>query len=190
MTSDTYTRILQTARRLFVQQGYTATSMRQIAGQTGIGKATIYHHFPDKQSLVTALLQESNARMYESLRLIQAQPDPRLRIQVAALESMNFFFGSADLIQVVRREVPGLREEMQAGFMDFFQKFMALLAESIRHGIQQGLFRPADPARQARVLLTMLQGTFAMGYLGGIRPESPQQTVAMLLDVFFHGIEA
>jgi TetR/AcrR family transcriptional regulator, cholesterol catabolism regulator len=190
MTSETYARILQTARRLFVQQGYTATSMRQIALQTGIGKATIYHHFPDKQSIVTALLEESNARMQESLRLIQEQPDPRMRIQVAATESMNFFFESADLIQVVRREVAGVREGMQAGFMSFFQQFLALLTEAIQRGIQQGSFRPSDPAQPARVLLTMLQGTFAMGYLGGLRPESPQQTVAVLLDVFFHGIDA
>ena len=30
----------------------------------------------------------------------------------------------------------------------------------------------------------------AMGYLGGLRPESSEQTVAALLDVFFHGIDA
>ncbi|NMC78544.1 MAG: helix-turn-helix transcriptional regulator, partial [Chloroflexi bacterium] len=57
-TSETYSRIMQIARRLFVQQGYTATSMRQVAGEAGIGKATIYHHFPDKQAVVMALLQE------------------------------------------------------------------------------------------------------------------------------------
>jgi len=190
MTSETYTRILQTARYLFVQQGYTATSMRQLAEQAGIGKATIYHHFPDKQAIMMALLKETTAHMDESLGLIQEQPDPRLRIQVAATESINFFFNSADLIQVVRREVVGGREELQAGFMNFFQNWMVLLAEAIQRGIQQGLFRPVDPAEAARVLLTMLQGTFAMGYLGGIRPASPQQTVDLLLDVFFHGIDA
>ena len=190
MSSDTFAKILQTARRLFVQQGYTATSMRQVAEQAGIGKATIYHHFHDKQAIVMALLKETTAHMDESLRLIQEQPDPRLCIHVAAMESMNFFFNSADLIQVVRREVAGGREELQAGFMNFFQKWMGLLAESIQRGIQQGLFRPMDPTSAARVLLTMLQGTFAMGYLGGVRPESPEQTVALLLDVFFHGIDA
>ena len=190
MPTDTYQKILQTARRLFVQQGYTATSMRQVAEETGIGKATIYHHFPDKQAIVKALLNESTARMDESLRLMQAQPDPRLRIRLAATESINFFFHSADLIQVVRREVAAGREEMQAGFMDFFQKFMALLADAIQRGIALGIFRPVNPAEAARVLLTMLQGTFAMGYLGGLRSESSEQTVAALLDVFFHGIDA
>jgi len=190
VTSETYHKILQTARLLFVQQGYTATSMRQLAGQTGIGKATIYHHFPDKQAIVMALLKESTSRMDETLRILQDEQDPRRRIQVAATESVNFFFDSADIIQVVRREVADGREQMQSGFMNFFQQFMALLADAIRRGIAQGLFRPVDPAEMARVLMTMLQGTFAMGYLSGIRPESPQKTVDALLDVFFHGIDA
>jgi len=190
MTSKTYDKILQTAHRLFVKQGYTATSMRQLAEQAGIGKATIYHHFPDKQAIVTALLKESSVRMDETLRLIQEQQDSRLRIQAAAMESIDFFFDSADLIQVVRREVADAREAMQAGLMNFFQQYMALLAEAIQCGIQQGLFRPVDPEDAARVLLTMIQGTFAMSYLSGKRPESPNQTIAAMLDVFFHGIDA
>jgi TetR/AcrR family transcriptional regulator, cholesterol catabolism regulator len=190
MSSETYTKILQTARRLFVQQGYTATSMRQLAEQAGIGKATIYHHFPDKQAIVTALLKESTARMDESLGRIQAEQDARTRIQVAATESINFLFDSADIMQVVRREVAGGREQMQTGFMNFFQEYMASLAEAIQRGIEQGSFRPVNPAEAATVLMTMFQGTFAMVYLGGKRPESPQQTVAALLDVFFNGIDA
>ena len=79
---------------------------------------------------------------------------------------------------------------MQAGFMNFFQRYMALLAEAIQRGMEQGLFRSVDPVDMARVLLTMIQGTFAMSYLSGTRPESPQQTVSALLDVFFHGIDA
>jgi AcrR family transcriptional regulator len=57
MSSDTRNTILQVANRLFVRQGYTATSTRQIAEEAGIGKATIYHHFPDKQAIVLALLE-------------------------------------------------------------------------------------------------------------------------------------
>jgi AcrR family transcriptional regulator len=164
--------------------------MRQLAEQARIGKATIYHHFPDKQTIVMALLKESTARMDETLQLIQEEQDPRRRIQLAATDSVNFFFDSGDIMQVVRREVAKGREQMQTGFMNFFQQYMALLAEAIQRGIDQGLFRPVDPAEVARVLMTMLQGTFAMGYLGVKHLESPKQTVAALLDVFFHGIDA
>ncbi|MEW5870823.1 MAG: TetR/AcrR family transcriptional regulator [Chloroflexota bacterium] len=187
--SETYEKILQTAGRLFVQQGYTATSVRQVAEQAGIGKATIYHHFPDKQAIALALLKKSTARMDQVLERIREEQDPRQRIQVAARESVNFLFESADIMQVVRRELSGGRQQMQVEFMHFFQEYTTLLADAIQRGVQQGIFRPVDPGEAARVLLTMIQGTFAMSYLGARRAGSPEQTSAALLDIFFQGID-
>ena len=189
-TSETYDKILQTARRLFVQQGYTATSMRQVAETAGIGKATIYHHFPDKQAIVLALLKKNTTNMDETLQLVRAETDPRRRIQVATQTSVRFLFEAADIMQIVRREVPGGREQLQAGYMAFFQEYMALLADAIRRGAEQGIFRPVDPSAAARVLMTMIQGTFAMAYLGSERAQSSEQAAAALLDVYFLGIEA
>jgi AcrR family transcriptional regulator len=190
MAPETYDKILSTARRLFVQQGYTATSMRQVAEMAGIGKATIYHHFPDKQSIVMALLSHNLARMETALQRVRAESDPRRRIQVAAETSVDFLFESADIMQIVRREIPGARDQMQAGFAKFFQEYMALLAEAIQRGTEQGIFRPVDPLSTARVLMTMIQGTFAMAYLINERSQTPQQAAAALLDVYFQGLDA
>ncbi len=190
MAPETYDKILSTARRLFVQQGYTATSMRQVAEMAGIGKATIYHHFPDKQSIVMALLSHNLARMETALQRVRAESDPRRRIQVAAEASVDFLFESADIMQIVRREIPGARDQLQTGFANFFQEYMDLLAEAIQRGIEQGLFRPVDPVSTARVLMTMIQGTFAMAYLINERAQTPQQAAAALLEVYFQGLDA
>ena len=190
MAPETYEKILSTARRLFVQQGYTATSMRQVAETAGIGKATIYHHFPDKQSIVMALLNHNLARMGETMQLMRAESDPRGRIQVTAEASIDFLFESADIMQIVRREIPDGRDQMQSGFAKFFQEYMALLAEAIQRGSEQGIFRPIDPTDAARVLMTMIQGTFAMAYLMNERSQTPQQAAAALLGVYFQGLDA
>jgi AcrR family transcriptional regulator len=189
MTTETPEKILHVARRLFIQRGYTATSMRQVAEEAAIGKATIYHYFRDKEAIVLALLHRSMTLMNDSLLAIRAEESPRARIQVAASVSVNFLIESADIIQVVRREVSTGRDQMQAGFMDFFREYMALLAEAIERGIEQGMFRPVDSADAARVLMNMIQGTFAMAYLSGVRPQSTEKTVDALLDVFFQGID-
>ncbi len=189
MATETYEKILSSARRLFLRQGYTATSMRQVAEAAGIGKATIYHHFPDKRSIVMALLQRNLRRMEDALVLVRAENDPRRRIQVAAEASVDFLFESADIMQVVRREIPDGRYQMQGVFTKFFQEYMALLADAIQRGIEQGVFRPVDPINTARVLMTMIQGTFAMAYLINERAQTPQQATAALLDVYFQGLD-
>jgi AcrR family transcriptional regulator len=190
MAPETYENILSAAHRLFVQQGYTATSMRQVAEAAGIGKATIYHHFPDKQSILAALLGRNIARMDEALQLVRAEDDPRRRIQVAAQTSIAFLFESADILQIARREIPSGRDQMQGGFANFFQQYMSLLADAIQRGIEQGIFRPVNPVDTARVLMTMIQGTFAMAYLINERAQSPQQAADALLDVYFQGLDA
>ncbi len=187
--STTYAKILQTAQRLFVQKGYTATSMRQVAAEAGIGKATIYHHFPDKQAIVVALLEKNTVYMKEALELVRVEDDPRRRIQVAATASIQFLFKSVEIIQIMRREVGGGREKIQTGFLDFLQEYLALLADAVRRGTQQGIFRPVDPNDAARILMTMIQGTFAMAYLGGRSTENPEAAAAALLDIFFQGID-
>src|SRR5512139_2419644 len=116
-SSENYDKILQTARRLFVQQGYTATSMRQVAEMAGIGKATIYHHFPDKKAIVLALLKKNTASMEEALQLVRAKTNPRRRIQVATQTSVKYLFEAVDIMQIIRREVPGGRDQLQTGYM-------------------------------------------------------------------------
>jgi AcrR family transcriptional regulator len=189
MAADTYHNILDTAHRLFIRQGYTATSMRQVAEQAGIGKATIYHHFPNKQAIILALLEQNLSDMDEARALVRAETDPRRRIQVAAEASIRSLFQSSDFFQIIRREVPGGREQLQTKFLTFFSEYLALLSEAVQTGIERGIFRPVDPMQTARVFMTMIQGSFAMAYLTGDRTTSSQQAAANLLDIFFQGIE-
>jgi hypothetical protein len=64
-----------------------------------------------------------------------------------------------------------------------------LLTDAIQRGIEKGIFRPVDPARAARTLMTMITGTFAMSYLSGQQPQFSEESAAALLDVYFQGIE-
>jgi AcrR family transcriptional regulator len=189
MTTETREKILQVARRLFVHQGYTATSTRQVAGETGIGKATIYHHFPDKQAIIMALLEENQATMQKNLTIMRAETDPRGRFRVAAELSIHYLLESSDIMQIARREVPGGREFMMKAFGTFMREFRALLAESVQTGIEQGIFRAIDPAQAAIVFQTLVQGSFAITYMSGERPESPDKTAELLLDVYFRGLD-
>jgi AcrR family transcriptional regulator len=155
-----------------------------------IGKATIYHHFPDKQAIILALLNQDMSHMEDALAATRAETDLRRRFRIAAELSIRFLTQSADVLQIVRREIPGGRDWFTAEFIVFMKDFMALLVETIEQGIKQGLFRPVDPQRAARVFMTMLQGNFTMVYIAGERPLPPEQAADMLLDVFFQGIQA
>lgn len=51
--------ILDAAAHLFVERGYAATSTRAIADEVGIRQASLYYHFPSKESLLEVLLMRT-----------------------------------------------------------------------------------------------------------------------------------
>ena len=53
-------KLLQTAARLFYQHGYRAIGVDTIASESGIGKMTLYRHYPSKDDLIVAFLRQSD----------------------------------------------------------------------------------------------------------------------------------
>ena len=53
-------KLFQTAARLFYQHGYRAIGVDTIAAESGIGKMTLYRHYPSKDDLIVAFLHQSN----------------------------------------------------------------------------------------------------------------------------------
>jgi len=57
--------IIEVALRLFNEQGYDKTSLREIADEIGVTKAALYYHFPSKEDIVRAALEEYTQALTE-----------------------------------------------------------------------------------------------------------------------------
>ncbi|WP_327089713.1 TetR/AcrR family transcriptional regulator [Nonomuraea sp. NBC_01738] len=55
-------RVLDTATRLFYAEGVHAVGIDRIIAEAGVAKATFYHHFPSKDELVRAYIQDQSRR--------------------------------------------------------------------------------------------------------------------------------
>lgn len=60
---QTRQQILDTARRLFAEYGYDATSIQMIADELGLTKAAVYYHFRAKSDMLHAALQPGIQRL-------------------------------------------------------------------------------------------------------------------------------
>ncbi len=67
--SDARQRILETADRLFYQDGIRGVGIDRIIAEAGIAKATLYAHFPSKDDLILAALQHREERLGEFFRI-------------------------------------------------------------------------------------------------------------------------
>lgn len=104
--------ILEAAKRLFIERGYGATSMRDIAHASG-GRAPggIYNHFPTKQAIFQALMEEGNPypHIVDALRRTEGRTAAEFighmlrRVVPFMLENFDF----VSLIQIDAREFGG-----------------------------------------------------------------------------------
>ena len=71
---DTRARIQQVALELFAEQGYEATSLREIAERLGVTKAALYYHFKSKEDIVLGLTEDYFVRFDELIEWARSQP--------------------------------------------------------------------------------------------------------------------
>ncbi|MTH36232.1 TetR family transcriptional regulator [Paracoccus limosus] len=76
-------RILDIASGLFFREGIRAVGIDRIIAEADIAKATLYRHFPSKEDLVLAYLQDRHARVMQGLEaVLAAHADAAERISV------------------------------------------------------------------------------------------------------------
>lgn len=79
---DTRQRILESASRLFHEQGFAATGVATILREAGVNSGSLYHFFASKDAVLEEVLEAYLARLYpEVMQPAElAEPDPLARI--------------------------------------------------------------------------------------------------------------
>jgi AcrR family transcriptional regulator len=80
---DTRSRLRQLALKLFAEQGYEKTSLREIAEQLGVTKAALYYYFKSKEDIVRSLVEDYVADMDALIAWGKTQPrTPETRAEI------------------------------------------------------------------------------------------------------------
>jgi AcrR family transcriptional regulator len=136
--------LLDSAREVFVAQGYHAAAMDDIAERAGVSKPVLYQHFPGKLDLYLALLEESCDQVIEGTRAALASTqDNRERVgatmrvfydYVSRAEGAFRLVFESDLTNepAVREQVDRVTEECSAAIAQVIHGDTGLPDESSR----------------------------------------------------------
>ena len=95
--------ILSTATKLFIDQGYAATSMEQIASAAGAGKQTIYRRYASKEELFGAVMLELVRALLDNPLKVKANvSDPMLALRDLCWSLMNLAFEKPETMAMYR----------------------------------------------------------------------------------------
>ncbi|WP_326692452.1 MULTISPECIES: helix-turn-helix domain-containing protein [unclassified Streptomyces] len=101
---QTRAEIADAARRLFVSQGWAATTVRDVAREAGVAVPTVYAAYQNKTNLVWALADAADLSADLALMLdeLEGSADPERQLLAMAAYDRRLFERSGDLIALIR----------------------------------------------------------------------------------------
>jgi len=168
---DTQEEILQAAFEVLQEQGYSGLSIQRIADKVGLQKASIYHHYSDKDDLLLSFVDHILDRMESDLiRTADVSPktqlegilDSLLLDERGSTSAVELSPPSDDLLRVfiqIRAQATH-SSEYQDRIAAIDERHKEHLAAIIQRGIDAGEFRDVDPNQVATALSTFILGSF------------------------------
>jgi AcrR family transcriptional regulator len=181
-------RVIQAAHRLFIEQGYHGTSMRQIAEQAGLALGGIYNHFASKEDILAAVMVERNPYrdIVPALEAAQGETTEEL-VRDAAARMLAALENRPDDLQLMFIEIvefkgqhfPQLFESLFPQMIGFAQKLVQV----------NGDLRPIPPPTLIRAFVGFFFAYFMTEWLMGDQlSESQQGAFEDFVDIYLHGI--
>ncbi|MFI8849573.1 TetR family transcriptional regulator [Streptomyces sp. NPDC053499] len=128
--ASTRERILHEAERLFVERGYHATALQEVADRVGITKAALYYHFPSKAEILGDLLNPMTAELEQVLDDAVAQQE----VGGIGAVRRTLITGWLDVFLRYRNTLVTLLRELPATPSDSFSR----LLRTMEYGIEVG----------------------------------------------------
>mgnify|MGYP003879826237 CR=1 FL=1 len=185
-SADMRANLLATARRLFVAQGYAATSTPAIVEGARVTRGALYHHFPDKQTIFRAVVEAESATVAEALEAADAPTMSALErllagaaayvraMQAEGRTRLLLVDGPAVLGRQAMRQIDGqhgdaslkigLEEAMAEGAL--VQLPIEPLASLLSALFERAALNVAEGAAPADVLTVLTQMLFGLSPLG------------------------
>ncbi|GAA2720147.1 TetR/AcrR family transcriptional regulator [Actinocorallia aurantiaca] len=163
---ETRTRVLDAARRLFLERGVEGTTAAELASAARISRATFFNYFSTKDDLLTALWEEQVGNLGALITQALARPAP-------TRERVLLLF--TDLVDAVDRR-PGYLamvtfELERAGSQEATAVRSALFHEQLRRIVDAGLRQGDVRTDYGPALLTEMIGAVYLSVLRNMRLE-------------------
>jgi AcrR family transcriptional regulator len=181
--------ILGHALDLIVEQGYHATSVRDLARRVGVTVPALYYHYENKQAILVELLMGSMRSVLGRCRaaVAEAGEEPVRRFS-ALVECLVLFMTHRAPLAFLDTELRSLEPANRERYVALRDELEVLLRDTVTAGVRTGDFGTGYPAEAGRAVLAMCQAVAQWYRPAG--PLGPQEVadryVAIALDAVGH----
>jgi TetR/AcrR family fatty acid metabolism transcriptional regulator len=181
-------RLLDAALEVFTRHGYSDAAIDEIAQVSETSKGGLYFHFPSKQALFLALLDEASGALLSRVGdAMASEADPLARGDAALHEVLHVFGDHRLLARLLLIDAVGAGQEFAARLDELHGSFAALIARCLDDAVAAGLIPPQDTRLAAQAWYGAVNHVVLRWLMTG-RPRRLEETYPALRQLLLHGV--
>ena len=164
-------RVLEVAYETFAAEGLSVP-IDEIARRAGVGAGTVYRHFPTKEDLFRAVVEDRIGRIVDEGRKLVSAEDPDALFTF--LRTVVLQWGATD--RGLADSLAGVGIDIESAMPDVEEDFLRLLGDLLRAGQKAGTVRRDVDVRDVKAILS---GCLAML---AAKPDAAERLTEVVLD--------
>ena len=189
--------LLAAALDLFVEKGFAATRVEEVARRAGVSKGTLFLYFASKEELFKAVVRANiSGRFAQWSSVIDTFPGSTTDLLRTAMTAWWASVGdtkASGISKLIMSEASNFPELAAFYQREVVEPGNALIERILRRGVQRGEFRPLDLQYSVQAVLApmmfLLVWKHSFGACTcGAEPLEPQAYLKAQADILLHGI--
>jgi AcrR family transcriptional regulator len=184
--------ILRAARSVFIERGFLAARVEDVARRAGLSKGAVYFYYASKRELFLSLVREEQENTYHFLDVVETDDRPaEVKLLDLGIKYLDYFAGlkTPPRFFLMMSEMAIRDDEIQEELQATHRRFIGAVSRILAQGMAEGSFRKGDPEAAAQVLKAVIDGLAGQSAIG-IRPDKERLSVGgiqMILNGLLHG---
>ena len=189
--------VLDAALDLFIEKGFAATKVEEIAARAGLSKGAVYLYFPSKEAILEGLVKRAVVPIANNALAIAENyvGDPRTVITMAMKQLAGHL--SQDRViaipKLMMREMINFPEFAAMYRREVLDRVLPTIAGLLKRGMQEGYLRPVDPELTIRSIVGPVLLHILLDEVFAIRPANGlgiDRLIDNHLSILFDGLSA
>jgi AcrR family transcriptional regulator len=170
--------ILEAAAKVLLRQGYSRTTIKEVAATAGVSRGLLHYYFKSKEEMLFKVVRRTVEDSLQLTRAVLSQSHTTEELAANICMAMRQFAEqSPEFINIMieswslARQSHSAHDELEA----VYTLFREGLAKGLEEAIERGVFKPSTPVLQIATIITaFIDGlSFELMVLSGLR-EDPE----------------
>ena len=191
--------LLNAALDLFVEKGFSATRVEEVAARAGVSKGTLFLYFQSKEDLFKAVVRENIANKFptwqEEFITFEGSSSDMLRYALVSWWERIGNTRASGITKLVMSEAQNFPEIAEFYQEEVIKPGNAMIRRILERGVQRGEFRELDLEQAVHIIVApmifLMMWKHSMGACAAsAKIVDPEQFIHMQVDVLLHGMTA